>query len=555
MSDAELFLRALWEDKPEGTALQLWRKTDQKTFTFVTIEPAVHWVKGNSETDCYMAAGLAAKSGPPSKQRATKRTVVGVPGVWADIDVNGGPDAKTGAARSIDEALSLAESLLQPTALVNSGYGIQAWWLFEDGVWAFHTEAERDEAAKVVAGFQGALKAEAKKRGYTIDSTFDLARLMRVPGSHNHKGSSPAAVTLLDDGGPRYSRDVLEEVGAEHQNARSSALQMITGEAINVEVRAEAQPPLMKLQLLNDADPDFALLWQHKPHTKSKNWSMSEYEFSFVNTFVSAGWDDQEICDALVFHRQYFERGDPKGKNRADRIAQTIGKVRATREHEERSAADEQQREAAVDELAAIAGEAGLDPVRTIGIFNRILGGPEIKGLIQVGRDYENCRYNLELANGDSVSLTPDEFFNLDRFRNKFAVTTKFRPKRVKPEKWDEIVQALLEAANIREDVEDTRSHRAVEWVRSYTERRVSSDKDSACAANDPFSWKDHLYVPLGPFHQYLRKVHGERIANADLRQYLEDAGFERKTINYNRDDGSRSTRSYFAAPRALIGD
>lgn len=502
-----------------------------------------------------MAAGLAAKTTQPSKQRATKRTVVGIAGVWADIDVNGGPEGKTGAASDTSEALALAESLLIPTFVINSGYGIQAWWLFETGPWIFHEEAERDEAQKIVAGFQGALKAEAKKRGYTIDSTWDLARLMRVPGSFNHKGSRPAPVEVMDDGGPRFDRSALEAIGLEYQDQRASALQMISGEAIQVEVLSDAQPPLMKLQMLMDVDDEFKAHWNHQPTPKSKNWSMSEYEFSFANAMVAAGWGDQEIANALVFHRLYYEKGDPKGKNRADRIAQTIGKVRATREHEERVVADEQQREAAVDELAAISSEAGLDPVRTIGIFNRILGGPEIKELVQLGRDPDTARYALALANGREIPLTPDEFFNLDKFRNRFAIVTQFRPKRVKADKWDEIVQALISAAHVREDVEDTRSHRALEWVRTYTERRTSSDKDAACQANDPFLWKDHLYVPLGPFHQYLRRVRGERIADVDVRQYLESAGFERRTVNYVKEGGNRSTRSYFVVAQDVLGE
>lgn len=553
MNEAESFLNALWSSKPDTTAVQMWRKSDHKTFTFRALEPAVAWIEGHGDVDIYMAAGLAAREATPNKQRANKQSVVGITGVWADIDINGGPEGKTGAARDIEEALQLSECLGQPTLLVNSGYGLQAWWLFEDGVWPFHTEAERDEASKIVAGFQGALKAEAKKRGFTIDSTFDLARLMRVPGAYNHKGSSPAIVELLDDGGPLYSRAKLAEIGAEYRNTRPNAMSLLSGEGVSIEVKDAAQPPLMKLQQLFEIDEDFKHNWNHIKTKKNELWSMSEYEFSFTNLFHAAGWTDQEICDALVFHRLYHEPGDPKGKNRAERIAQTIGKVRATRQYEEERVSDEQDRDNAVEELAAIGDEGGLDPVRTLGIFNRVLGGPEVKELVQVGRDPDTCRYLLTLANGDEVPLTPEQFFMLEQFRNRFAIVTKFRPKRVKGDKWDEIVQALLSAAQVREDAEDTRSHRALEWVRSYIDRRTSSDKDAACQTNDPFTQSGNLYVPLGPFHQYLRKVQGERIADVDLRQYLEAAGFERKTVNYVKDDGKRSTRSYFFVPQAAL--
>lgn len=550
MTDTGEFLRALWSTKPDTTAIQLWRKSDHKTFTFQSLDPAVEWVRGNQATDCYMAAGLAAKTSQPSKRRATKQQVVGIAGVWADIDINGGPEDKRGAASTLEEAINLAESVLQPTILVNSGYGLQAWWLFDDGVWLFHTTEERDHAQKIVAGFHGALKAEAKRRGYTIDSTFDLARLMRVPGGRNHKGASEVPVEVLDDGGPRHARAKIESVGSEYQNQRPTAISLMSGEGVDIEIKDNAQPPLMKLQQLMEVDDDFKANWNHVRTSKNTNWSMSEYEFSFINIFAAAGWEDQEICDALVFHRLYYEPGDPRGRNRAQRIAESIGKVRATRQHDEERITGEQDRESAVEELAAIASEGGLDPVRTIGVFNRVVGGPEIKELVQFGRDPETTRYVLTLANGDEVPIGGVEnLLNSDRFKQRFAAVTGHILKRVKADKWDEVVQALLSARTLRDDAEDTRAHRAAEWVHAFTERRTSSDKDAACQANDPFTTDTHLHIPLGPFHQWLRKVRGERIQDVDLRQYLESAGFERKTVNYIRDDGKRSSRSYFSAP------
>jgi hypothetical protein len=550
LSDASAFLHALWDTKPSGTAVQLWRKSDNKNFTFVNFDAAESWVNSNAQTcDVYMAAGLAPKNGAPTKSRATARDIVGISGVWADIDVNGGPESKTGAAPNREAALALAECLAVPTIIVDSGYGIQAWWLFEE-VWPFYTEDERDHAAKIVTGFQGALRAEAKKRGYSIDSTFDLARLMRIPGSFNHKGAKEVPVAILDDGGPRHTRSALEEVGKEYQTSKGSSLQLISGEGIQIELKSDASPPLLKLDQLRDIDDEFGIVWEHKTSNKTRTWSMSEYEFSLTNYFVNAGWTDQEICDALVYHRNRFEPSDPKGKNRVDRLSQTIGKVRATTNHRNEQAVAEKDRDEAVDQLAAISSDGGLDPVVTLGLFNRVLGGPEIKELVQFGRDPDTARYVLMLASGDEVALGGiDVVWNQDRFMQRFAVVTRHVAKAVKPAKWKEVLQALLSAATVREDVEDTRSYRAWVWVNEYAERRYSTDKNLACQVNDPFEHNGCIHVPLGPLHQYLRKIHGERIADVDLRQYLEAAGFDRKTINYMKENGSKSTRSYFVAP------
>jgi hypothetical protein len=333
-------------------------------------------------------------------------------------------------------------------------------------------------------------------------------------------------------------------------------MQMITGEAVQIEIKTDAQPPMMKMEMLREAVDDFEEVWKHAKTKRTADWTMSEFEFSLTNHFVAAGWTDQEICDALVFHRNYYEPNDPKGKNRADRIAQTIGKVRATTQHQHDQRVEEQQREEATDQLAAVSGEAGLDPVVTISLFNRVIGGPEVKEFIQNGRDPDTTRYTMLLANGDEIPIGPtSNLLSQDKFRERFAAVTRHLPKRVKNDKWDQVVQALLDAAQVREGVEDTRSHRAVEWLRSYADRRVSSDRDLACQAYDPFTFKDQIHVPLGPFHQYLRKVRGERIAEVDLKQYLEAAGFERKTVNYTRENGNRSTRSYFVSPLSILSD
>lgn len=556
MSDALTFLQAVWSTKPDTTAVQLWRKSDQMTYSFAAIEPASDWIGVNGDScDVYMAAGLAAREANAARRRANKGQVVGIPGVWADIDVNGGPEGKTGAAKSITEAHSLAEHLLQPTLLVNSGYGLQAWWLL-DAVLPFHTENERDHAQKVVRGFQGALKDEAKTRGYSIDSTFDLARLMRVPGSRNHKGIDPVVVDLLDDGGPRYSLASLEEVGREFQTVAASKIGLITGESIDIELNPQAEPPYSKVQLLIDEIPEFVVPWNHVKNRKTANWSMSEFEYSITNYLVQAGWSDQEICDALVYHRNRFEPGDPKGKNRVERLAQTIGKVRATSAVEAEAAEFEFEQQQTIDQIVAISKDAGMAPGVTVSLFNRIIDvSPAIKRLVQSSRDPATCRYHLELEDGTEVPLgNVDQFTNLRTFKNNLIVVSNHVAK-IPPKKWESVIEALLKVAVVKENPDDNRRARAIAWVRDYCDQRISTDKDQACENSEPFLFKDAIHLQVDPMIQFMRRMRGHKIDEADLRQYLEAAGFTQRTINYTRRSGRASTRSYYSLSHAEFGD
>jgi energy-coupling factor transporter ATP-binding protein EcfA2 len=78
-------------------------------------------------------------------------------------------------------------SLPMPT-LVNSGYGIHCYWRLDE-------ELEKSEWKPIADRF----KAVCREHGLRIDPAVpaDAARVLRVPGTFNHKGDEPLAVELL----------------------------------------------------------------------------------------------------------------------------------------------------------------------------------------------------------------------------------------------------------------------------------------------------------------------------------------------------------------------
>lgn len=538
---------------PNGAAIQVWHKDTKRTHYFGNIEVTSHHVEATQDTDVYVAAGLGAKVLKPNRARVPNASIAAIPGVWADIDVNGGPEGKQGAAPSVDVAVGLANSLLEPTVIVNSGYGIQAWWLFDGGPWVFGLVEERQQAARLVQAFQMALRAQAKAEGFSLDSTHDLARLMRIPGCRNHKGADsghdPVAVTLVEVTEDRYD---LEDIGAVAQNYLSAAnesMQRITGEGIGVELRGKAAVPSWRIGQLLAVDLDFKQVWDRRKVGRMKDWSHSEFDLSLSTRLADSGCDDQEIADAIVHNR--LQHGDPQNKSqRPDYIKATIGKARLRSDLAEAERESERSRSDAAEQLEQIASEGPTaEPARTVSLFTQLLGGPEVKELVQDSRDPDQARFRLVLADGREVPIgTGSDLLNPEKFRSAFAVVTGHVVPGVKRDKWHKIVQALLHAATVNEDAEDTRASRGISWVRDYIERGLSSDKDAACAAHDPYAQDDNVYVPLGPFAHWLRRVRGERMVEADIKQLLIAAGFERKTINYLKDNGKKSSRSYWVA-------
>lgn len=117
---------------------------------------------------------------------------VTVPGMWADIDIAG--DAHKGSheyAPDLASALDLlADYPLPPTAVIHSGHGLQAWWLFNE-------PQQADDVADLLEQWAITWIELGARRGWKVDNVFDTARVMRLPGTLNNK-LHPVPVEVLE---------------------------------------------------------------------------------------------------------------------------------------------------------------------------------------------------------------------------------------------------------------------------------------------------------------------------------------------------------------------
>lgn len=550
------FLSELWpDDVPPGGSIQMWRLSDKKTFSFTNVNASAEWAKGYQGEDVYIAAGLGPAFAKPSKTRTPAGRILGIPGVWADIDVNGGPENKTGAAPTLDAALEVANCALPPSIIVNSGYGIQAWWLFEEP-WLFHgdgSEHQRNQAANIVRSYQAALRDFSRQQGFNIDSTHDLARLMRMPGTVNCKGLDPVPVEVVALEGNRYSIDAFVEVAREHMDNLELAIAKSNGIGVDIELRGDAAvPPIIKIEELKKISHEFHEAWDYgripgRPG-RPKDRSPSEWDMSIANHLALASFTEQEICDAITYNR--IRHNDPKQKYlRPDYMKTTIGKAMAKcyRDAEE----DRQETERA-DAIATLSDSATLgisSPVKTMSSFSKVIGGPEVKRLIQDGIDPTNAQYRVELADGREVPLGDVRgLLELQRFRANYAVVTQHIVPNIKGAEWHKAIQALLMAAEVND--EDSRVAIVHGWLDGYLEGALSSDKEAACQVHDPFEHEGDVYIAAGTFADWLRRIKSVRMKDSEVCQYLHAAGFERKGVNFQKDNGTKSQRSYWVSPK-----
>ena len=78
-------------------------------------------------------------------------------------------------------------------------------------IWYFDGVDERKKARHLSDKFQNTLIKMAKEKGWNLDKTSDLVRLLRVPGTHNYKNPhDPKLVEIIKANENSYSPEDFE---------------------------------------------------------------------------------------------------------------------------------------------------------------------------------------------------------------------------------------------------------------------------------------------------------------------------------------------------------
>jgi hypothetical protein len=181
-----------------------WYATDQIARAARTIENA------GDRYDIYVSVATHVEP-QTGKSRGSAKTVQSIAGFWADLDI--GTDGHKAASfpnpKDEAQALSILDGLPEPSAVIHSGGGLQAWWFFEQP-WTF---GDSTEAASASDAWQRLLVERAEAKGLHVDSVGDLPRILRVPGTQNHKLAAPRPVDLRKADGPVHPLVELSALG------------------------------------------------------------------------------------------------------------------------------------------------------------------------------------------------------------------------------------------------------------------------------------------------------------------------------------------------------
>ncbi len=160
----------------------------------------------SQKTNVFFGVGLRNKV-LKNGLRGSEKDILCIGALYADIDVKGDAHAEKSLPETTSEAASFLNNLdIKPSIIVNSGNGIHGYWLLKEP-FNIETNQDRSYIVSIFKGFGRYISLEAKKRGWRIDNVYDLARILRVPGTINHKLKDGAMCKVIESNLKRYSLD------------------------------------------------------------------------------------------------------------------------------------------------------------------------------------------------------------------------------------------------------------------------------------------------------------------------------------------------------------
>ncbi|MBA3341626.1 MAG: hypothetical protein H0T48_07305 [Gemmatimonadaceae bacterium] len=147
--------------------------------------------------------GVCLLKAPPGTGRGKVEDTLAIPGQWFDLDVIG-PNHKQLDLPTRDEAIDFIKSLgMEPTLVVDSSGGFQVHWCYED-LQLLGSDRDRHNAEELNGRVQQGIIAKGLERGWRLDNTSDLARILRPAGTVNWKTGEPVPVRAFYRSDARY---------------------------------------------------------------------------------------------------------------------------------------------------------------------------------------------------------------------------------------------------------------------------------------------------------------------------------------------------------------
>lgn len=546
MSEATNFINAFFSGMRDGQNILIWTLPSRTSYWGGSLgaASAIAEAQVSKHQDTYFGVGTRRFGKHiTSDERGKDSDVSYLYGMWLDIDMRNEAHAKENLPATDEEALSILEAVpLEPTILVHSGHGYQAHWLFDEPLAiGLGTEA----AKRMTMRWNYTFKRFAQRCGWDVDSVFDLARVMRLPGGRNVKHGGDVPVEMIRcEPERRYSIDELMEHCVD-----DDVLPDVNGtnlRAGNVVMNYSATYPVDKFEALSENNPDFLARWKHTKPPSGGDQSMSAYDMSLASMAAYAGWSLQEIVDLLICHRRTRKELDPNNKEqRFDYIERTARKAWT-------DAQDAGKREAAkaalivtTSESQAEDGDIPGDGTPWEAVSKALL--IDIRGMTKYLSDEPT--YKIQIGDKHYDLGTIENITSWARFQNKIATHTGKAIPKSTSKNWSDYWSRMLMSASVVSIADGGSADMLYEdrfnqWLESQSIVRVNTEVEMGDTGT-VFQLRETLYFSLDDFYRWLKLFHHDSAPRGAVAKVLRGMGHGAMPhhITVVR-DGKRTTRN-----------
>lgn len=565
-TEYEFFINELFGNKAEDLWMLIWRLRDKKSLWCQTLSEAAEAIK-EDKTNVYVGAGLSSQNWGPGK-RCPALAIMGVPGLYADIDVKSPVHKKSNLPETLEEALELVEMSVvgPPTIIVHTGNGIQAWWLFPQIV-ETRDKDTRKQIAQLERRMILSLKETAAEKGWDVDSTFDLARVLRLPGTINEKEGRKVETKLIKADGPRLDPLKAEELLPE----LSEVEQRVASVAANGEGRAyssddEVSKVLDGLEFKEDAKPELDRFQQlvelfHPKFTQS--WrgtrkdlmddSPSSMDFSVAIFAVRAGWTDQEILELLIYRRKC--KGENLKFNNKQYYGRTIlGARKIVDKEKTKEKTDVKSAIKVIQERAETDDKGGVKALISEQIGIEYLGGTKFLGDFPTwALIFKTNEKQQEVWFSNIGQLTGRK-----KFCDKIAESINIVPRPPKGENFIDLINVILQDVEIvLADEQNMLEGKIKAFLKEYLKSR--EPYTVAQAGGDSFVDRDgHWCVMTRPFMKWIRNNEPDSYMSVNqLNNCFRHFGFEeaQRTFATEETKSGRSSVKGWKLPQSWAAE
>ncbi len=306
MSDqASRFLCELYDGIHQGY-LNVWSKRGRESASSWHLLEEACAIKGAEAKaaeldrqgwDVYFGV-CPASSAKTGSARIKQTEVASIPAYFMDVDtMEDESKAEKRVPESVEDAVERLKTLpLPPSACIRSGHGLHAYWFLSEPI---AVNGKSEEAKARLRAFADAVAGEIGCPDLDAHAS-EPARVLRMPGTHNHKGGGALPVMVEYVTEVRYAAEELDAfaqtVGPEVEEQAviqlSPAVDAVPPVAPNSSCSADYQPG-GKYYLTDDA------LWQMLSRKNDRILRLKNGDLTDYSGDHSAA--DQAMCNALAF--------------------------------------------------------------------------------------------------------------------------------------------------------------------------------------------------------------------------------------------------------------